>query len=118
MSPGRRDLPASVRFSVLTGPFALIGFSVLRNQFALHRRSPVIFRHTDAGWSSSVARWAHNPEVAGSNPVPATNEGPDLPEIRALASLTPDAPIAAVPHGAGSAVRAHRHKPRYACQCG
>src|SRR5688500_19781127 len=28
--------------------------------------------HTDAGWSSSVARWAHNPEVAGSNPAPAT----------------------------------------------
>jgi hypothetical protein len=26
----------------------------------------------DAGWSSSVARWAHNPEVTGSNPVPAT----------------------------------------------
>ena len=25
-----------------------------------------------AGWSSSVARWAHNPEVTGSNPVPAT----------------------------------------------
>src|SRR3954470_16022851 len=29
---------------------------------------------TDAGWSSSVARWAHNPEVAGSNPAPATNQ--------------------------------------------
>lgn len=29
---------------------------------------------TDAGWSSSVARRAHNPEVAGSNPVPATEE--------------------------------------------
>ena len=29
---------------------------------------------TDAGWSSSVARWAHNPEVAGSNPVPATRQ--------------------------------------------
>ena len=27
-----------------------------------------------AGWSSSVARWAHNPEVAGSNPVPATEK--------------------------------------------
>ena len=27
----------------------------------------------DAGWSSQVARWAHNPKVAGSNPVPATN---------------------------------------------
>ena len=25
-----------------------------------------------AGWSSSVARWAHNPKVRGSNPLPAT----------------------------------------------
>ena len=25
-----------------------------------------------AGWSSQVARWAHNPKVTGSNPVPAT----------------------------------------------
>ncbi len=32
----------------------------------------VALRSPDAGWSSSVARWAHNPEVAGSNPVPAT----------------------------------------------
>ena len=28
--------------------------------------------HLDAGWSSLVARWAHNPKVAGSNPSPAT----------------------------------------------
>ncbi len=35
---------------------------------------------TDAGWSSSVARWAHNPEVAGSNPVPATSEEVPEPE--------------------------------------
>jgi hypothetical protein len=27
-----------------------------------------------AGWSSSVARWAHNPEVGGSNPPPATSK--------------------------------------------
>src|SRR5690606_33083999 len=27
----------------------------------------------DAGWSSLVARRAHNPEVAGSNPAPATS---------------------------------------------
>src|SRR5450755_3879063 len=27
-----------------------------------------------AGWSSLVARWAHNPKVGGSNPPPATNE--------------------------------------------
>lgn len=24
-----------------------------------------------AGWSSSVARWVHNPKVIGSNPIPA-----------------------------------------------
>ena len=29
-------------------------------------------RCSDAGWSSQVARRAHNPEVAGSNPAPAT----------------------------------------------
>jgi hypothetical protein len=27
-----------------------------------------------AGWSSLVARWAHNPKVEGSNPSPATKE--------------------------------------------
>jgi hypothetical protein len=29
-------------------------------------------RVPDAGWSSLVARWAHNPKVEGSNPSPAT----------------------------------------------
>ena len=29
-----------------------------------------------AGWSSSVARRAHNPKVVGSNPAPATNMKP------------------------------------------
>ena len=28
--------------------------------------------HEFAGWSSLVARWAHNPKVGGSNPPPAT----------------------------------------------
>src|SRR5947209_13936452 len=28
--------------------------------------------HHNAGWSSLVARWAHNPKVGGSNPPPAT----------------------------------------------
>ena len=28
----------------------------------------------DAGWSSLVARRAHNPKVSGSNPDPATND--------------------------------------------
>ena len=30
--------------------------------------------HTNAGWSSPVARQAHNLKVVGSNPTPATNE--------------------------------------------
>jgi hypothetical protein len=32
---------------------------------------PARHKKTDAGWSSQVAREAHNLEVAGSNPVPA-----------------------------------------------
>eukprot|EP01035_Chromulina_nebulosa_P039770 gene39771-53778_t len=36
-----------------------------------------------AGWSSLVARWAHNPKVAGSNPAPATSiHETALPAIR------------------------------------
>ncbi len=36
-------------------------------------KSPsALMRQKDAGWSSLVARWAHNPKVAGSNPAPAT----------------------------------------------
>jgi hypothetical protein len=35
-----------------------------------------------AGWSSLVARRAHNPEVAGSNPAPATNHGPMVKWLR------------------------------------
>jgi hypothetical protein len=34
-----------------------------------------------AGWSSPVARWAHNPKVAGSNPAPATNKGYDFKRL-------------------------------------
>ena len=34
-----------------------------------------------AGWSSPVARWAHNPKVAGSNPVPATNFLGDVAQL-------------------------------------
>src|ERR1700693_5319502 len=33
----------------------------------------VIVYDRTAGWSSLVARWAHNPKVGGSNPPPATN---------------------------------------------
>ena len=33
----------------------------------------IMFNKSDAGWSSLVARRAHNPKVVGSNPAPATN---------------------------------------------
>ena len=36
----------------------------------------------DAGWSSPVARWAHNPKVVGSNPTPATNQINKLRETK------------------------------------
>ena len=36
-------------------------------------RCSIIFGPNVAGWSSLVARWAHNPKVGGSNPPPATN---------------------------------------------
>ena len=36
-------------------------------------RSPQVVAIGDAGWSSPVARQAHNLKVAGSNPAPATN---------------------------------------------
>ncbi len=34
-----------------------------------------------AGWSSLVARWAHNPKVAGSNPAPAIRRGDKTPSF-------------------------------------
>ena len=46
----------------------------MRNAAVCHASHPPAYcRGTDAGWSSPVARKAHNLEVAGSNPAPATN---------------------------------------------
>ena len=36
-------------------------------------RKLLVCYYQSAGWSSLVARWAHNPKVEGSNPSPATN---------------------------------------------
>ena len=41
-------------------------------------RIPIIRVPIDAGWSSLVARRAHNPKVVGSNPAPATILGKPL----------------------------------------
>ena len=42
-------------------------------QPAGHRVMQLGRKHGDAGWSSPVARQAHNLKVRGSNPLPATN---------------------------------------------
>ncbi len=43
------------------------------HQLGFRGRCDYSLRHA-AGWSSLVARWAHNPKVVGSNPTPATIE--------------------------------------------
>ncbi len=40
-------------------------------------------KHGDAGWSSPVARQAHNLKVVGSNPTPATTAR-ELAELELL----------------------------------
>ncbi len=40
------------------------------------RRKDAILFNSVAGWSSLVARWAHNPKVASSNLAPATKNQP------------------------------------------
>jgi hypothetical protein len=42
---------------------------------------PSIDYDRGAGWSSLVARWAHNPKVGGSNPPPATKIKPSQTRI-------------------------------------
>src|SRR5258708_15195431 len=58
---------SSLRVSVLEF-WALIGHLRVE-QLQKRRKSRSIY---DAGWSSLVARRAHNPKVVGSNPTPAT----------------------------------------------
>lgn len=40
--------------------------------FALRKRNILLNSKIHRGVEQSVARWAHNPKVAGSSPVPAT----------------------------------------------
>src|SRR5213592_637358 len=60
-------------------------------------RGPIQLVHADAGWSSSVARWAHNPEVAGSNPAPATKFAVRQMHIFWRAAAFPDSRLAVLP---------------------
>src|SRR5665213_1841880 len=63
--------PSHRRFPLLHSP---------RNARALTRAS-----HFDAGWSSPVARQAHNLKVVGSNPTPATKSRRPVNDLTAFA---------------------------------
>ena len=47
-------------------------------QHTPNTQTPNIQQITHAGWSSPVARQAHNLKVIGSNPIPATNDNCDI----------------------------------------
>ena len=47
-------------------------------------RNNKVFYKSDAGWSSLVARRAHNPKVRGSNPLPATKQDQRSAEMQAF----------------------------------
>ena len=70
---------------------------------------PCTVATTDAGWSSSVARWAHNPEVTGSNPVPATTW--NGPHSRTVGAVSASADAGTAPGQARSGRRAEASVP-------
>ncbi len=49
-------------------PINYLQIKVCKKSYRVYSAHP-----SDAGWSSLVARRAHNPKVVGSNPAPATN---------------------------------------------
>ena len=63
---------------------------------------------SDAGWSSLVARRAHNPKVAGSNPAPAIEADQELGPLKALENRPTETSRAAErrPSSLGAASRA------------
>jgi hypothetical protein len=64
---------------------SLIEKRLLHQRREWRPRKPVGYRTIGAGWSSPVARQAHNLKVTGSNPVPATN--PKARDANALAGF-------------------------------
>lgn len=62
--------------------------------------SLILLFHIIAGWSSLVARRAHNPKVAGSNPAPAINMVPWsswLGRLPVTQEITGSSPVGTVP---------------------
>jgi hypothetical protein len=86
----------------------------LRLRHAAHT-SPT---HLDAGWSSPVARQAHNLKVTGSNPVPATRY--KAPQVRACGAFACGIGVLPQPRFAVIALKAGRdpHRPSHSASFG
>ena len=77
--PGpRRPPPRRPTAGRLTGLLSVIGPTPPPRRASGTGAGVPLRTERSAGWSSSVARWAHNPEVTGSNPVPATTPVPEI----------------------------------------
>ncbi len=57
----------------MTRYFIKLPEEIIDRHDSLHYSLNLHLEDMIAGWSSLVARRAHNPEAAGSNPAPATN---------------------------------------------
>ncbi len=65
--------PTRVGGSTQIEAAAIINLTGSNYLLALEVLSGIMLLHLIAGWSSPVARQAHNLKVLGSNPSPATN---------------------------------------------
>src|SRR3712207_1385225 len=64
---------------------------------------------TPAGWSSPVARPAHNLKVAGSNPAPATKTSPRSHSVSGVFCIPAHSPCPAAGHISPVAARIRAH---------
>ena len=64
--------PSSLKIGSLVCRSKLLFMASAVNKNSCHQ-TRMVKKKSDAGWSSLVARRAHNPKVVGSNPAPATN---------------------------------------------
>ena len=86
---GRRQARQDRRHTPFTRPRPNTSRPMRPQQAAPGSRLPAGNPEGDAGWSSPVARQAHNLKAAGSNPAPATNLNCEASASLA-ASLDPD----------------------------
>ena len=89
-----RKIPVFGRFQRLTGQYAIpimhsLEFGPPQGGTLCSAKGPACRGSFDAGWSSLVARRAHNPKVVGSNPAPATNNTSPAPILATCKRKSP-----------------------------